>query len=90
MIELRPDLELSEFSGRGIECLLEITEKNFIPWCSIAAVAGLAVLQMAVGGALIATGFGATVGMGMITEGAADLLIAYRIYNTRQFCWSDY
>ncbi|CAF2645365.1 unnamed protein product [Rotaria sp. Silwood2] len=90
MNELRPDLELSEFSGRGIEYLLEITEKNFIPWFSIGVVAGLVVVQMAVGGALIATGFGATVGMGMITEGAADLLIAYRIYNTRKFCWSDY
>ncbi len=30
MNELRPKLELSEFSGRGIEYLLEISEKKFI------------------------------------------------------------
>ncbi|CAM4831531.1 unnamed protein product [Rotaria magnacalcarata] len=70
MNESRPYLELSEFSGRGIE--------------SIAAV------QMAVGGIFIASGFGATVGLGLISEGAADLFTAHRAYSTRQFSWSDY
>ncbi|CAF4318070.1 unnamed protein product, partial [Rotaria magnacalcarata] len=45
---------------------------------------------MAVGGILIASGFGATVGLGLITEGAADFFTAYRAYSTRQFSWSDY
>lgn len=45
---------------------------------------------MAVGGVLIASGFGSTVGMGLLTEGAADLFTAYRAYSTRQFSWSDY
>ncbi|CAF1106068.1 unnamed protein product [Rotaria sordida] len=90
MSDSKPDLELSEFSGRGIEYLLEISEKKFIPWLSVASVAILGVVQMAVGVALICTGFGATVGMGLITEGAADLLTAYRAYSTRQFSWSDY
>ncbi len=45
---------------------------------------------MIAGGILIATGFGATVGMGLITEGAADIFTAYRAYSTRQFSWSDY
>ena len=84
MNESRPYLELSEFSGRGIEYLLEINEKEFIPWINIA------VVQIAVGGILIGTGFGATVGMGLITEGVADLFVAYRAYSTRQFSWSDY
>lgn len=45
---------------------------------------------MAAGGILIATGFGSTVGMGLITEGAVDIFTAYRAYSTRQFNWSDY
>jgi len=45
---------------------------------------------MATGGVLIATGFGFTVGMGLITEGAADIYTAARAYSTRQFSWSDY
>ncbi|CAF4465845.1 unnamed protein product [Rotaria sp. Silwood2] len=90
MNDSKPDLELSEFSGRGIEYLLEISEKRFIPWLSIASVAILGVVQMAVGAVLICTGFGATVGMSLVTEGAADLFTAYRAYSTRQFSWSDY
>ena len=39
---------------------------------------------------LIATGFGASVGMGLITEGIADMFTAYRAYSNRQFCWGDY
>ncbi|CAF2079443.1 unnamed protein product [Rotaria magnacalcarata] len=45
---------------------------------------------MAVGGIFIASGFGATVGLGLISEGAADLFTAHRAYSTRQFSWSDY
>ena len=45
---------------------------------------------MGIGFALIATGFGATVGRGVITEGAADIFTAYRAISTRQFSWSDY
>ena len=58
----KPNLELSEFSARGIEYLLEVNERRFIPWRSIITVGALASLQMALGGALVATGFGATVG----------------------------
>ncbi|CAF3169263.1 unnamed protein product [Rotaria sp. Silwood2] len=90
MNDSKPDLELSEFSGRGIEYLLEISEKRFIPWLSFASVAILGFVQMAVGAVLICTGFGATVGMSLVTEGAADLFTAYRAYSTRQFSWSDY
>lgn len=88
--EMRPTLELSEFAARGIEYLLEINEKQFIPWRSIACVGALASAQMALGGVLVATGFGANVGMGLITEGVADLVTAARIYSSRQFTWSDY
>ncbi|CAF1216401.1 unnamed protein product [Rotaria sordida] len=88
--ELRPDLELSEFFGRGIQYLLEINEKNFIPWLSIATIGAIAAVQMAVGGVLIGTGFGLTLGMGLITEGAIDLFTAYGAYRKRQFSWLDY
>jgi hypothetical protein len=86
----RPTLELSEFSSRGIEYLLEINEKRFIPWRSVVAVGCLAGIQMLVGGVFIATGFGATVGMGLIAEGVGDIFTAYRAYSTRQFVLSDY
>ncbi|EAS05901.2 helicase carboxy-terminal domain protein (macronuclear) [Tetrahymena thermophila SB210] len=90
MDETKPIVELQEFAARGIEYLLEINEKRFIPWWSVATVGALAGIQMAVGGLLTATGFGATVGMGLLTEGAADIFTAYRAYSTRQFTWSDY
>lgn len=90
MDEAKPTLELSEFAARGIEYLLEINEKRFVPWRSVISVGALAAIQIATGGVLIATGLGATVGMGLITEGAADIFTAYRAYSTRQFTWSDY
>ncbi|CAF4075923.1 unnamed protein product [Rotaria sordida] len=90
MNESMPKLELSEFSERGIEYLLEINEKRFIPWRSIAIVTMLAAIQMAVGGALIATGVGGTIGMGLITEGLVDLVIAGTALYTRKFSWSNY
>lgn len=54
------------------------------------AVAALAAAQIAVGGILIATGFGATFGMSLISEGVSDVFVAYRAYKTRKFSWSDY
>ncbi len=40
----RPENELAEFSARGIEYLMEINEKCFVPWRSIMAVGGLALV----------------------------------------------
>ncbi|CAF3985262.1 unnamed protein product, partial [Rotaria sp. Silwood1] len=85
-----PTLELNEFIAKGIEYMIEISEKRFIPWRSIIAVAALASIQVIAGGVLIATGFGSTVGMGLITEGIADMFTAYRAFSNRQFSWSDY
>ena len=90
MNEPKLAVELSEFAARGIEYLLEINEKRFIPWRSITIVGIIGALQMVAGAVLIATGFGADVGMGLITEGVADMVIAYRAYSTRQFSWSAY
>jgi hypothetical protein len=66
---------------------LEINEKGFVPWRSMIAIGAIASIQMAAGGFLVATRFGATAGMGLITEGAADVFTAYRAYSTRQFNW---
>lgn len=85
-----PDDMMQQFTLRGFDYLLEINEQRFVPWWSVATVTGLASIQMLVGGALIATGFGATVGVGIITEGAADLFTAYRAYSSRSFTWEDY
>ncbi|CAF4288772.1 unnamed protein product [Rotaria sp. Silwood2] len=90
MNDLSSDLELSEFSGRGIEYLPEINEKSFIPWISISILFGIASAQMAMGGFLVTTGLLANPGMSLITEGGADFFNCYRAYSTRNFSWSDY
>ena len=82
--------ELAAFSARGIEYTLELNERSFVPWRSIAVVSMLSAVQIATGAALIATGFGASVGIGLITEGAADIVTAVRAYKNRHFTWSDY
>ncbi|XP_047128515.1 uncharacterized protein LOC124809060 [Hydra vulgaris] len=88
--ENRPVLELQEFAARGIEILIEIFEKGFIPWMSISIVSAIAAVQMLVGTALVASGWSATVGIGLITEGFADLHTVYKAYSTRQFSWKAY
>ena len=85
-----PTSELAEFATKGIEHILEINEKQFVPWRSVIAVAILGTAQIILGGVLVATGFGSTVGMGLITEGLADMFTAYRAYSNRQFTWTDY
>ncbi|CAF0762503.1 unnamed protein product [Brachionus calyciflorus] len=85
-----PSNELIEFSVKGIEYLLDISEKRFIPWRSICIVAALGTLQVIAGGILIATGFGASIGMSFISEGLADMFTAIRAYSSRQFSWTDY
>ena len=90
MEEAKPTLELSEFAARGIEYLLEINEKRFVPWCSIYWVGFLATIQVTAGLALMMTGFGVNLGMGLFTEGLVDISTAWRAYSIRQFTWSDY
>lgn len=85
-----PHVELAELAARGIEYTFDLSEKRFIPWRSICTVALIGTLQIVGGGLLIATGFGATVGMSLISEGISDMLYAYRAYSSRQFDWVDY
>lgn len=75
---------------RGLVLLPEFTERAFVPWRSVIAIGILASVQVAAGAVLVCTGFGATVGMGLITEGMADFTTAYRVYSTREFSWKDY
>lgn len=90
MADCLPVIELHELSSRGISLIVTFNERKFVPWISVAGVATLALAQTIAGGALICTGFGATVGMGLITEGMADFMTAQRIYSTREFNWSSY
>ena len=85
-----PFNELEEFAAKGIEHLIEINEKRFIPWRSIAIVSSLGLVQICAGGILMATGFGLSTGMGLIAEGISDLVYAYTAYSTRQFNWHSY
>ncbi len=86
----KPEVELAELAARGMEYLLELNERNFIPWRSVMTVSLLAAIQISAGAALVVSGFGATVGMGLITEGVADVITAARAVITRQFTWTDY
>ena len=86
----KPVQELQELSLRGINNLIEINEQRFIPWRAILGVTALAALQMTGGIILICSGYGATVGMGLVTEGAADLVTAGRTLYSREFSWQDY
>jgi hypothetical protein len=90
MKDSMPELELAEYAAKGIEYIIEISEKKFIPWKSIVMVSILGTFQIVLGGLLIITGFGASAGMGFISEGIADLFTAYRAYNNRDFNWTDY
>ena len=85
-----PHSELDNFLLRGLEFILEINERRFVPWWSVCAVAALSAIQVIGGVALIITGFGASVGMGLVTEGIADAFTAYRAFSNRQFSWQDY
>ena len=56
---------------------------------SIIAVNTIAAIQLIVGDLLVPTGFGATIGMGLISEVVTDLFTTNRAY-FREFSWSDY
>ncbi|KAL4473568.1 hypothetical protein ABPG74_022432 [Tetrahymena malaccensis] len=90
MSESKPALELQEFAARGIEYLLEINEKKFIPWLNLLAVGLSATIQLAAGVYMIGTVYGFQIGIGLINEGAADILTVQNIYSTRNFSWEDY
>ena len=82
--------ELAEFAARGIEYLIEINEKGFVPWRSIIIVASLATLQIIVGGILMAIGVSSRIGMGFLVGGINDYLKALTAYNSRKFNWTAY
>lgn len=82
--------ELSEFYSRGIEYLLEIKEQQFVPWWTIVTLGVLATIQIGLGETLIATGFGATVGSSLISEGVSDTITAFKAYRTGEFTWESY
>ena len=82
--------EIRELIQRGVLLMVNFSEKAFVPWWSVASLSIIASVQVAAGGLLVCTGFGATVGMGLITEGMADFTTTYRVYSTRNFNWSDY
>ena len=77
---------ITEYAARGMDCIMEINERKFVPWTKIACVAGLGIAQLAAGAFLIQTPFGLT----LITEGVTDLLLAGKGVYSREFNWSSY
>jgi preprotein translocase subunit SecA len=88
--EVIPEDEINELASRGIEFMIEIKEKGFIPWRTIGTIVFFASIQLAAGAILYATGFGAYYGIGLLAEGAVDLFMAFRAYQTRTFSWREY
>lgn len=88
--DLKPNLELQELTARCIEYLLEVNEKRFIPYRSLLLLNSIAAVQIGVGAVLVGTGFGAQFGMGLMTEGVADLVYACYVLKTRNFSVTDY
>ena len=85
MEKIRPNLELSEFAARGIEYVLEINEKRFIPWRSISILAFIGALQLFAGALLMAPGLGFTYGMSLMTETFTEGIMIYKAHNNRHF-----
>lgn len=85
-----PKLELDDFASRGLEFMIVMNEKFFVPWRSMCIVSALSAGQVMLGGALMITGFCSSLGMALVSEGFADAMVAYRAYSTRQFRWNDY
>ncbi|XP_037031668.1 uncharacterized protein LOC119071124 [Bradysia coprophila] len=81
---------IRELSQRGILLMPVFGEKAFVPWRSVISVALIATVQVVAGGVLVCTGFGATLGMGLITEGFADYVTSYRAFSSREFNWTSY
>jgi hypothetical protein len=61
-----------------------------MPWSTLVTLGLIAGAQMLTGLAMISTGFGASVGMGLITEGIADIGIMAKTAYTKEFSWQDY
>ena len=82
--------ELVAMSNRGMQHMVAVNERDFIPWRSVFFVCLIGAVQVGAGAALVMTGFGAQSGMALITEGIADFATAGRVAYTRQFSWRDY
>jgi hypothetical protein len=86
-----PTTELQELAARGIEHLIQLNEKNFVPYRAIALLSTIAAAQMAAGAILITTGIGAQFGLAVLTEGAAEIVKAAEVgLVTRNFTFKDY
>ncbi|KAE9547546.1 hypothetical protein FO519_009242 [Halicephalobus sp. NKZ332] len=85
--------ELEHFKNDMFPWIIEVNEKQPIKWWSVAAIAGLGVLQL-IGGAsaaLFSLGTAASFGWSLMREGACDLI--YAVYNgicERNISWAAY
>ncbi|CAF1345422.1 unnamed protein product, partial [Didymodactylos carnosus] len=91
-IELYKD-EISEYKNNGFRGNFKITEIKPIPWSKVICLALIGLAQIIIGGALAVfiLGVGSTIGMGLISEGISDIIIAVKdgIIN-RDFSWASY
>ncbi|XP_062709669.1 uncharacterized protein LOC134288539 [Aedes albopictus] len=78
---------IREAYGNGLKNLFTVEEKLPRPWGSIVAVALIGVAQIAAG-CLIVMYTGGSLGMGLIAEGVADLIVAATAAIKGAFSWA--
>ncbi len=92
LLKISPAISISEYKAIGYIFIFDLLEKNPLPWKAMSIVSLAAVLQIAAGATLMVctAGFGASVGMGLVTEGVADILRIINAGYSRNFSMTDY
>jgi preprotein translocase subunit SecA len=83
--------ELLQLEASGVVYLFTMKEQPPRPYWTLAALGALAVIQIGIGSALMATGVAASFGLGLVVDGASDVLVdGVRAAATGTFCWRTY
>ncbi len=80
---------INEISLNGITHLFTVVEIEPTPWWSILGIALLGIAQIVAGAAMMAF-TGGTVGIGWISEGISDMILAVKSAITGTFSWVAY
>lgn len=76
--------------NRGFYYVYSAENRKPIPWGAIAALAAVAAAQIIIGAALIFTGVGVTVGLGILCESINEIFEIMNVIRTRDFDLKTY
>ena len=82
--------ELKELAERGFHLVVSFQECAPIPWRTVTTIALIATVQTVAGAAFVCTGFGVTLGIGLIMEGMSDYLTAGTVMSSAHFSYADW